>query len=469
MSIEQEAIGRLPAGLINEINNVRHFALKLIDEELLKRAIEIDRLVLKNSDYVDLSLIERFSKLGLYSKFIPRFLGGTGWHPLSFYFFNLEMAGACLGIANLLGPHYVAMGLLSATNSFTVLKKITNEILEAQRCGDHCTMAVAITEPNAGSDMEDDELITKADVMTIAKKVSGGYEISGQKIFISNAKFAKWYVVSAFTNKKSPADSLIMFVVRSSAKGITLGRTEKKLGQSASPASVVFFDKVFIADEDVTFSREMFKTDEDYSLYAKCLLNDLLSLSRAGVGALATGVQVQVINLVEKVKLKNDEWIIKEKSKLLSNLMTSKRVSWYAHIECFANGPYRDLLQGGPYYFFKYCPRFILKLLLSKSVQKKLRQKRLKMYQISNEKKVQGYGAHTKYLCSNLAMESIFTAQNLAGSHNPAVFFGLEKIARDAKLLQIYEGANELNQLLVAKSFLGDKDKRLEIFHENIA
>ena len=198
LSLQQTKLGRLPSGLLKEIEEAKKLGKDLLLKISRERVRQIDSEVSENSSYYPEEIVLEFSKQALYSRWLPKMVGGAGGHPLAFYGLNFEMGSHCLGISNLLGAHYVALGLVSATNSFSILAKITKDIIASEKSGNHSTVSLAVTEPGAGSDMEEVELLEKAKVCTVAKKVQGGYRVSGQKIFISNSLFAKWLIVSSF-------------------------------------------------------------------------------------------------------------------------------------------------------------------------------------------------------------------------------------------------------------------------------
>lgn len=476
ISIQQSSIGRLPSSLLSEIKEAGQLGEDLFQNISREKILEIDRTEFKNNDHPVIEIAKLFSGKGLYSKWLPKFVGGGGGHPLAFYGLNLEMGSHCLGLSNLLGTHYVALGLVSATQSFHVLKKITDDILKAESSGELCSAALAITEPQAGSDMEDAELIERANVMTKAEKVSGGYKINGQKVFISNSAFSSWIIGSAFTDSKKPLESLVIFAVKTRAPGVNLGRTEKKLGQNASPASVIFFDNVFVANEDICFSRDQFNNRDDYLKNSEALLCDLLSLSRVGVGTLATGAQKRILDIVieRTIKQQDQEWVQSAIAEIVRNFIVSKTISWEGHIECYSRGPYRDLQRPIEHYVFNSVSRSLQRAVLgpvmfSNSTRDRLRKRRRESISVADEKMISGWGPLVKGFCSDCAMKSAQLSLDLVGNDGSSEYFELEKILRDLKLLQIYEGTNELNLLMCFKNFVGDKDKTSKIFRESYA
>jgi acyl-CoA dehydrogenase len=101
--------------------------------------------------------------------------------------------------------------------------------------------ALATTEPGSGSDA--------ASIVTSATKVEGGYEISGQKAWISNAGLADQYVVFAKTDPTRRSAGVSAFLLRKDTPGMTFGEPMKKMGQRAIVCREIFFDKVFVPEE----------------------------------------------------------------------------------------------------------------------------------------------------------------------------------------------------------------------------
>lgn len=102
--------------------------------------------------------------------------------------------------------------------------------------------ALATTEPNAGSDA--------ASMITTARRVEGGYELNGQKTWISNAGTAKYYVVFAKTDRSKRSAGVTAFLLERDAPGLRFGEPMRKMGQRAIVCREVFFDNVFVPAGD---------------------------------------------------------------------------------------------------------------------------------------------------------------------------------------------------------------------------
>ena len=104
-----------------------------------------------------------------------------------------------------------------------------------------CT-ALATTEPESGSDA--------ASIVTTAVRVEGGYSISGQKVWISNAGLADQYVVFAKTDPGRGSSGVTAFLLRKGAEGMRFGEPMRKMGQRAIVCREIFFDEVFVPESD---------------------------------------------------------------------------------------------------------------------------------------------------------------------------------------------------------------------------
>ncbi len=102
--------------------------------------------------------------------------------------------------------------------------------------------ALATTEPGSGSDA--------ASMVTRADRVEGGYSINGQKTWISNAGLAGQYVVFAKTDRSERSKGISAFLLKKDTPGLTFGEPMKKMGQRAIVCREVFFDNVFVPEED---------------------------------------------------------------------------------------------------------------------------------------------------------------------------------------------------------------------------
>ncbi|MFN3003085.1 acyl-CoA dehydrogenase family protein [Mycolicibacterium wolinskyi] len=131
--------------------------------------------------------------------------------------------------------------------------------------------ALATTEPDSGSDA--------ASISTTATRVPGGYRLSGQKAWISNAGAAEFYVVFAKTDPAKRSAGVSAFLLRKDTEGMTFGEPMKKMGQRAIVCREIFFDGAFVPEEDRL-------GDEGQGFYG---LMGTFDISRVVLGAAAVG------------------------------------------------------------------------------------------------------------------------------------------------------------------------------------
>ncbi|MCV7192627.1 acyl-CoA dehydrogenase family protein [Mycolicibacterium brumae] len=131
--------------------------------------------------------------------------------------------------------------------------------------------ALATTEPGSGSDA--------ASIATRADRVDGGYRITGQKAWISNAGAADQYVVFAKTDRNERSKGVTAFLLRAGAEGFSWGQPMRKMGQRAIVCRELFFDNVFVPESDRL-------GDEGQGFYG---LMETFDISRIVLGAAAVG------------------------------------------------------------------------------------------------------------------------------------------------------------------------------------
>lgn len=131
--------------------------------------------------------------------------------------------------------------------------------------------SLATTEPESGSDA--------ASIATTARRVEGGYRITGQKAWISNAGAAEQYVIFAKTDPTKRSAGITAFLVGNDAEGLTFGEPMKKMGQRAIVCREIFLDGVFVPEEDRL-------GEEGQGFYG---LMGTFDISRVVLGAAAVG------------------------------------------------------------------------------------------------------------------------------------------------------------------------------------
>jgi len=420
-------------------------------------AIDIDREMFENPDYVPKELLEKACEYKLFSMMFPKIMGGAGTHPIAAFISYELIATHCVGIANLLGVSGLAIACVMATHDLRALSVITKLICENERKGIPTFLSTCVTEPGAGSDAEDPEEFDQAILRTTSKKVEGGYRINGNKIFISNGSLASLHVVIAYdaAGKHRPEDMMV-FLVDSDSKGITIPRNEKKMGQKVCSASEVVFDDVFVPED----MRCRTGTTKE-TAYAYSGLSNVLGMTRGVVGGFATGVAEGAYRIALDYVRRNEflgqpmeqqQWVRIE----LANLARRAQVSRATYLGALFTGATMGLMEPAASGMDLKLPDALnehtnVKKIRNQIVQSDMANKWFRL--LANRQTLTGrettcaYGDVAKVSCTELAMENCQKAITLMGKDGLRHEFGAEKLLRDTKLLQIYEGTNQVNLL----------------------
>jgi acyl-CoA dehydrogenase len=285
------AISKQPKKIWEETKKVVSLARKFNDEVVRPYAAELDRKVQEDPDFLPHEFIGEANRWGLYTLWIPRIFGGKGYNLPSFSYFIEEIASVCTAMSNLIGVHYLGVATLIATWNTPIIQRIFKEVVEGEKRGQPCLISLALTEPDAGTDVEEINLMDRGNITCYAKRVDGGYVVNGRKVFISNGHLSTWHMLFSFADLEKPSSSLVMLAVKSGIKGFSLGRKERKMGQKGCPASELLFDDCFVPDEYVCLDPEQaMRLSRSRTETTMQLIDYVFSASRAGVGAFGTGV-----------------------------------------------------------------------------------------------------------------------------------------------------------------------------------
>lgn len=244
-------------------------------------ALEIDRIARDDHDYFAWEVARGACRYGLYSLLIPRKLGGRGCLAAATSLALEELCSACAGIANIFGANALGITPLLTSGSLAWWDTHLAETARAEAAGDPVIWAYAITEPSAGTDVEEPRFLESARLTMEAKPVDGGYLLNGRKCFISNGSVARYLTLTACTDRRRPLETWTLFLIDREMPGFSVVRNEVKMGQRACPAAELLFEDVFVPRDNVLGC-------EGDGMDLGALL--VLAASRAPVGAIAAGI-----------------------------------------------------------------------------------------------------------------------------------------------------------------------------------
>ncbi|MCW7945666.1 hypothetical protein AAW14_27620 [Streptomyces hygroscopicus] len=193
-------------------------------------------------------LVEEADGRGLRQAPLPTEFKGAATDYVTNTLMLEEIAAADLGMAVVLAQHWKFSQMLNELG--TPAQK--ERYLSRNAANPHGLFAASFTEPNAASDNLLPYRAPGAGMQTFARRVAGGYVIDGMKHYISNANRADTILCFARTDREGPlTESVTAFVVPSGADGLRIGKVHDKAGERLANNSEIFYEGVFVPDEDV--------------------------------------------------------------------------------------------------------------------------------------------------------------------------------------------------------------------------
>jgi acyl-CoA dehydrogenase len=336
-------------------------------------------------------ILKKAWELGLMNNHVPPEYGGTGLGYVDGAILEEEIAWGCSGIGTSLSCNGLASAPVLLGASEELKKEYVGRLTEAPILAAFC-----LTEPDAGSDV--------SGMKTTATKKGDKWVINGSKCFITNGEYANWYTVFAKTDKDAGHRGISCFIVPRDA-GVVVDKHEDKMGQRASNTATITFPEVeiplnhLVGEENKGFKLSMMTLDR----------------TRPGVAAMATGVS-------------------------------------RAALEMAANYS-KERVQFGVPIAMHQAIQFMLADMATKVHLSRL------AYMVSASLLDQGKrntleSSHAKRFAADSAMEVTTDAVQVFGGYGFIKEYKVEKLMRDAKLLQLYEGTAQIQRLVIAREIL---------------
>jgi len=330
--------------------------------------------------------------LGLMNLNVPTDYGGSGLSLLDQCVIVEELAYGCAGMTTSIIANCLALEPILLGGSPEQKQRFL-----APFCASYQLASFCLTEPSGGSDA--------GAVRTRARRDGDAYVLEGEKCFITNGPHASLYTVFATVDPNARHRGVTAFVVARSAEGVVPGKDEEKMGHRASSTSTVRFERVRVPASD-----RLLAEGDGFSLAMRTL-----DQTRTPIGALATGIGQAALDHAARYALKRETFgkPIAEHQAIqikLANMAQAVRASrfltWHAawSIDRGAKGT------------------------LESSI--------------------------AKCFASDAALHVADEAIQTFGGYGYMKEYPVEKLLRDAKLTQIYEGANEIQRTVIARELL---------------
>ena len=327
-------------------------------------------------------------EIGLVNMTIPREHGGGGWGVLDQALVTAELAWGCTGITGALGLNAIFGDVFHVAGSERQRKHAFARLLAGE------FGAYAVTEPAAGSDV--------ARIKTRAVRRADRYVINGSKVWISNAPLASMFVVFAKTDVEAGHKGISAFFVDRDTPGLRVGPPLGKLGQKAGPAAEVFF-------EDVEVPASALIDNEGTGFLIAMRVFDR---SRPMIAALALGLIQRCVD------------------------------------EALQYARTRHTM-GQPIIEHQAIGHKLADMALRAEAARLLTEQAAWMLDTGRRNTLQA--AYAKTFAADSAMWVASEAVQIFGGMGYSTEYPVEKLFRDAKVLQIYEGTSEIQRNIIAR------------------
>jgi alkylation response protein AidB-like acyl-CoA dehydrogenase len=379
--------------LSEEHQALREAVRELAEDKIAPRAAEIDRTAEFPYD-----VLEALVKADFHAVHIPEAYGGAGGDALAAALVIEEVARACatsslIPAVNKLGTMPLLLG---------ASEEVKSRYLTAVARGG-AMFSYALSEPEAGSDA--------AAMRTRATRTDGGYVLNGVKRWITNAGVSKFYTVMAVTDPDRGANGISAFVLEDGDPGFTFGAPEHKLGIKGSPTRELYFDNT-----EIPASRLVGEEGQGFKIALRTLDHTRVTIAAQALG-IAQGALDYSIGYIKERK------------------QFGKSIGDFQGIQ------------------------FMLA-----DMAMKLEAARQLTYAAAarSERAMQGekvpdltfFSSACKTMASDVAMSVTTDAVQLLGGYGYVNDYPVERMMRDAKITQIYEGTNQIQRMVMARQVL---------------
>jgi alkylation response protein AidB-like acyl-CoA dehydrogenase len=328
------------------------------------------------------------AETGLFGVSIPEEYGGMGGGSLENCIAVEELSRVCLGISVSYAASLLGAYPILVGGSEEQKKKYLTQIASGQRLG-----AFALTEANAGSDAQG--------IRTEAKKSGDYYVLNGTKQWITNGGEAEIYTVIAMTDRSKGGRGATAFIVEKGTEGFSFGKKENKLGIRASATRELVFQDCKVPRENVIGREGM----------GFILAMRTFDRTRPGIGAQAVGVAQGALEAAVQYAREREQF-------------GKKIVSFQAIQHMLADMATQiEAARALVYAVARYID--------------------------SNPKDFSKVSAMAKVFPSDVAMKVVVDAMQVFGGYGYMKEYPVEKMMRDAKILQIYEGTNQIQRNVI--------------------
>jgi len=337
------------------------------------------------------AIIDKAHEVGLMNTHIPEEYGGPGLNYLDGCIIEEELSWGCSGVQTSLGANGLASAPVMLGGSEEVKREFAEDLVASPKLASFC-----LTEPDAGSDV--------SGMRTRAVRKGDKYVINGSKCFITNGSYADWFVVYAKTDPEAGHRGISAFLVRKDDT-VIVDKKEDKMGQRASNTATITFNETevdaryLLGEENKGFKLAMMVLDR----------------TRPGVAAMATGISRAAFEFATAYSKERVQFGVPIAMHQAIQFMIADMAT-KVHLSRLATWNSAVLLDQG-------------------------RRNTLE-------------SSHAKRFAADSAMEVATDAVQVYGGYGFIKDYPVEKLMRDAKIMQLYEGTSQIQRLVIARETL---------------
>ena len=385
-------INLIPTPMKLELNDQQKMIQKMVREFAAKEIAPVAAELDKNEEYPT-KILGKMAKLGLLGIIIPTEYGGAGLDTISYSIVVEEISRKCASTGVITSVHnsLVAWPIMKYGTD-EQKKKYLPKLASGEKIG-----AFAGTEPNAGSDL--------GAMKTTAVLKGNKYSINGDKTFITSGSEAGILIVFAVTDKSAGSRGISAFIVENTFKGYKVGSIFEKLGINASKTSELIFENMEVPKENL-----LGKESEGFKIALSTLDG-----GRIGIAAQAVGIAQTALD--ESIEYS------KQRQQFGRPIAKFQAIQW-----------------------------------MIADIATRIEASRYLVYNASYQKDLGGRfskeAAMAKLFASETAVDAAIKAVQIHGGYGYTKEYTVERLFRDSKITEIYEGTSEVQRLVIAASLL---------------
>lgn len=364
----------------------------------LARKIAIERVIpvraeLDEKEEFPWDIMKALSQANLFGLYISQQYGGFGGGSLELCLAVEELSRACLGVSTTFAANALAAYPILLFGNEEQKKRCLPDIASGRRLA-----AFGLTEPSAGSDA--------GAIETTARKDGEGYIISGTKQWITNGGEADLYTIIAMTDKTKGSRGASAFIIEKGTTGFSFGKKEKKMGIRASATRELIFEDCFVPKENLLGKEGM----------GFIIAMRTLDISRVGIGAQGVGLAQGALDEAVRYARQRHQF-------------------------------------DRPIISFQAIQHMLADMATMTEAARALVYSTARLID-SGAKEYSKESAMAKLFASDIAMKVTTDAVQIFGGYGYMREYPVEKMMRDAKILQIYEGTNQIQRNIIGQTLI---------------